>query len=148
MLNCCMRGCSKAVGLSVLSFALGVIAGAFLPIAIIAVIEMIFLLIFGYLCLFKWQKGVFVMKIVVLKVPKCLRGIVKTMFKMQVHKLRIKNGAAPFQRRPTHGIKPYVYKQNTPLGVQKYAVGCVLSVLHLKSSSPYALFCIIQNQSA
>ena len=49
MLNCCMRGCSKAVGL-----AAGVIAGAFLPMAIIAVIEMIFLLLFGYLCLFKW----------------------------------------------------------------------------------------------
>ncbi|MGN0106263.1 MAG: hypothetical protein ACI4A5_01025 [Hominilimicola sp.] len=54
MLNFCMRGCSKAVGLSVLSFGLGVIAGAFLPIAIIAVLEMIFLLVFGYLCLFKW----------------------------------------------------------------------------------------------
>lgn len=58
MLNCCMRGCSKAVGLAALSFCAGVIAGAFLPMAIIAVIEMIFLLLFGYLCLFKWQKGV------------------------------------------------------------------------------------------
>lgn len=37
-----------------LSFCAGVIAGAFLPMAIIAVIEMIFLLLFGYLCLFKW----------------------------------------------------------------------------------------------
>lgn len=54
MLNCCMRGCSKAVGLAALSFCVGVIAGAFLPMAIIAVIEMIFLLLFGYLCLFKW----------------------------------------------------------------------------------------------
>lgn len=53
MLNCCMRGCSKAVGLAALSFCAGVIAGAFLPMAIIAVIEMIFLLLFGYLCLFK-----------------------------------------------------------------------------------------------
>ena len=58
MLNCCMRGCSKAVGLTALSFCAGVIAGAFLPMAIIAVIEMIFLLLFGYLCLFKWYKGV------------------------------------------------------------------------------------------
>ena len=39
MLNCCMRGCSKAVGLAALSFCAGVIAGAFLPMAIIAVIE-------------------------------------------------------------------------------------------------------------
>ena len=29
MLNCCMRGCSKAVGLTALSFGAGVIAGAF-----------------------------------------------------------------------------------------------------------------------
>ena len=56
MLNCCMRGCSKAVGLTALSFCAGVIAGAFLPMAIIAVIEMIFLLLFGYLCLFKNAK--------------------------------------------------------------------------------------------
>ncbi|MCH5210308.1 MAG: hypothetical protein J1F01_05015 [Oscillospiraceae bacterium] len=49
-----MKGCSKAAGLSILSFCLGIIAGAFLPIAIVAVIEMIFLLCFGYLCLFKW----------------------------------------------------------------------------------------------
>ena len=48
MLNCCMRGCSKAVGLAALSFCAGVIAGAFLPLAIIAVIEMIFLLLFGF----------------------------------------------------------------------------------------------------
>lgn len=54
MLNFCMRGCSKAIGLSILSFCVGIIAGAFLPIAVVAVLEMIFLLIFGYLCLFKW----------------------------------------------------------------------------------------------
>lgn len=54
MLNFCMRGCSKAIGLASLSFCLGVIAGAFLPIAVVAVVEMIFLLLFGYLCLFKW----------------------------------------------------------------------------------------------
>lgn len=54
MLNFCMRGCSKAAGLSVLSFSIGIIAGAFLPIAMIAVIELIFLLLFGYLCLFVW----------------------------------------------------------------------------------------------
>ena len=27
-------------------------------------------------------KGVFIMKVVILEVPKCLRGIVKKMFKM------------------------------------------------------------------
>ncbi|MCC8161232.1 MAG: hypothetical protein LUF26_06880 [Firmicutes bacterium] len=54
MLNFCMRGCSKAAGLAVLAFCLGVIAGAFLPIAMVAVLEMIFLLAFGYFCLFKW----------------------------------------------------------------------------------------------
>lgn len=54
MLNVCMRGCSKAVGLASLSFCLGVIAGAFLPIAVVAIVEMAFLLLFGYLCLFKW----------------------------------------------------------------------------------------------
>ena len=54
MLNFCMRGCSKAIGLSALSFCVGVVAGAFLPIVVVAVIEMLFLLFFGYLCLFKW----------------------------------------------------------------------------------------------
>lgn len=54
MLNFCMRGCAKAVGLAILSFCLGVIAGAFLPAAWVAVIEMLMLIVFGYLCLFKW----------------------------------------------------------------------------------------------
>lgn len=54
MLNVCMRGCSKAVGLASLSFCLGVLAGAFLPIAVVAVVEMLMLILLGYLCLFKW----------------------------------------------------------------------------------------------
>ena len=54
MLNCCTRGCSKAAGLAVLSLSAGVITGAFLPIAAVAAVELIFLLLFGYLCLFKW----------------------------------------------------------------------------------------------
>lgn len=54
MLNCCMKGCSKAVGLSALSFSAGIIAGAVLPIAAVAVVEMVFILLLGYLCLFKW----------------------------------------------------------------------------------------------
>ena len=52
MLNCCMRGCSKAVGLAALSFCAGVIAGAFLPMSIIAVIEMIFLLLYFWVFVF------------------------------------------------------------------------------------------------
>lgn len=54
MIDFCFRGCAKAVGLTALSFCLGVIAGLFFPIAVVAVIEMVLLVIFGYLCLFKW----------------------------------------------------------------------------------------------
>lgn len=54
MVDFCLRGCAKAVGLTALSFCLGVIAGLFFPIAVVAVIEMVLLVIFGYLCLFKW----------------------------------------------------------------------------------------------
>lgn len=54
MLNICMRGCSKAIGLASLAFCTGVVAGAFLPIAMLAVMELILLLLLGYLCLFKW----------------------------------------------------------------------------------------------
>lgn len=54
MLNFCMRGFAKAVGLAILSFCLGVIAGACLPAVWVAVIEMLMLIAFGYLCLFKW----------------------------------------------------------------------------------------------
>lgn len=54
MLNCCTRGSSKAYGLASLSFCVGLIAGMCLPCTAVAVIETICLLIFGYLCLFKW----------------------------------------------------------------------------------------------
>lgn len=54
MLNVCMKGCARAIGLASLAFCLGVVAGAFLPIVMIAVIETALLLVFGYLCLFKW----------------------------------------------------------------------------------------------
>lgn len=54
MLNFCMCGCAKAAGLCALSFCIGVIAGMFFPIAFVAVLEMLLLLAFGYLCLFKW----------------------------------------------------------------------------------------------
>lgn len=53
MLNWCMKGCSRAVGLSALSFCLGIIAGMFLPVAAIAVIETLLLVLIGYLCLFR-----------------------------------------------------------------------------------------------
>lgn len=54
MLNFCMKGCEKTAGLVALSFSAGIVAGLFLPIAAVAVLEMVFLIIFGYCCLFKW----------------------------------------------------------------------------------------------
>lgn len=54
MIDLCMKGCAKAAGLAALSFCLGITAGLFLPLAAVAVIEMILLIVFGYLCLFKW----------------------------------------------------------------------------------------------
>lgn len=54
MLNICMRGCTRAAGLVALSFSLGIATGIFLPTAVIAAIELILLIIIGYLCLFKW----------------------------------------------------------------------------------------------
>ncbi len=54
MVNLCMSGCVKTVGLTALAFCLGVVAGLFLPVAVLAVIETILLVLFGWLCLFKW----------------------------------------------------------------------------------------------
>lgn len=54
MLNICMRGCTKAAGLAALSFSLGIAAGIFLPTAVIAAVELILLILIGYMCLFKW----------------------------------------------------------------------------------------------
>ncbi len=54
MLNFSMCGCAKAAGLTALAFCIGVVAGLFFPIAFLAVLEMILLVTFGYLCLFKW----------------------------------------------------------------------------------------------
>ncbi len=54
MINFCMHGCAKAIGLTSLAFCLGVISGMFFPVAFVAVIEMLLLILFGYLCLFKW----------------------------------------------------------------------------------------------
>jgi hypothetical protein len=53
MVNFCMRGCTKAIGLSALSFCIGIAAGVFLPIAAVAVVETLMLIFIGYLCLFK-----------------------------------------------------------------------------------------------
>lgn len=44
----------KAIGLSILAFNLGIIAGMFCPLHIFAVIELAILTVLGYLCLFKW----------------------------------------------------------------------------------------------
>lgn len=54
MVNFCMSGCAKAVGLSALAFCLGVVSGLILPVAVLAVIETVLLLALGWLCLFKW----------------------------------------------------------------------------------------------
>ncbi len=54
LVNFCMRGAAKAIGLSILAFCLGILLGLMCPLYILAVIEMIMLTLFGYLCLFKW----------------------------------------------------------------------------------------------
>lgn len=54
MINVCMKGCSKAAGLAALSFCAGMAAGLFLPIAVVAVVEALLLMVIGWLCLFKW----------------------------------------------------------------------------------------------
>lgn len=46
--------CCKAIGLTALAFCLGVIAGLFLPIAVVAILETLMIILLGYCCLFKW----------------------------------------------------------------------------------------------
>lgn len=47
-------GASKAVGLAILTFSIGVVVGMCCPLQVLAVIEFILLLLLGYICLFKW----------------------------------------------------------------------------------------------
>lgn len=54
MINFCMCQAAKAIGLSILTFTVGVIIGMLCPIQVLAVIELIMLVLLGYLCLFKW----------------------------------------------------------------------------------------------
>ena len=54
MVNFCMRGAAKAIGLSILAFCVGIMVGLFCPLPVLAVIEMVLLTVFGYLCLFRW----------------------------------------------------------------------------------------------
>lgn len=54
MVNFSMCGASKAIGLSILTFTVGVIVGMLCPIQVLAVIELVMLILLGYLCLFKW----------------------------------------------------------------------------------------------
>lgn len=54
MIKFCACGAAKAVGLSILTFCLGIMFGMLCPLHILAVIELILLLFLGYLCLFKW----------------------------------------------------------------------------------------------
>ena len=46
-------GC-KAVGLAALTFCIGTVAGMILPIAVVAVLEAILIVLMGYCCLFRW----------------------------------------------------------------------------------------------
>lgn len=48
-----MLGC-KAVGLAALTFCIGIVAGLVLPIAAVAVLEAILIVLMGYCCLCKW----------------------------------------------------------------------------------------------
>lgn len=50
----CMGDAARAIGLAVLAFNIGLIAGKFCPFQIIAVIQLAVLSFIGYLCLFKW----------------------------------------------------------------------------------------------
>lgn len=58
MVNFCINwgscGASKAIGLSILTFSIGIVIGMFCPLQVLAVIELLMLLLLGYLCLFKW----------------------------------------------------------------------------------------------
>lgn len=54
MLNFCMCGAAKTVGLAVLAFTVGVLIGMLCPIQVLAMIELILLVLVGYLCLCKW----------------------------------------------------------------------------------------------
>lgn len=54
MPNICMCGAVKAIGLAILAFTLGAVAGLVCPLAVLAVVELVILAGFGYLCLFKW----------------------------------------------------------------------------------------------
>jgi len=54
MINVCDSGFAKTLGLSALAFCCGMICGMFLPLAVVAVVETLLLITFGYLCLFKW----------------------------------------------------------------------------------------------
>lgn len=54
MVNFCMCGAAKAIGLSILTFTVGLLIGMFCPLYVLAVIELLLLILLGYLCLFKW----------------------------------------------------------------------------------------------
>lgn len=54
MVNFCMCAAAKAIGLSILTFSIGIVVGMFCPLHVLAVIELLMLLLLGYLCLFKW----------------------------------------------------------------------------------------------
>ncbi len=54
MINICMCGAEKAVGLAILAFTVGTVAGMLCPLYVLAIAELVLLAVLGYLCLFKW----------------------------------------------------------------------------------------------
>lgn len=54
MVNFCMCGAAKTIGLSIVTFTAGLLIGMFCPLYVLAVLELVLLVLLGYLCLFKW----------------------------------------------------------------------------------------------
>ena len=52
-INLSALGC-KISGILILAFCIGTVTGLFLPIAAVAIIEALLLIMLAYLCLFKW----------------------------------------------------------------------------------------------
>ena len=53
MVNICLCREIRAVGLAILAYTLGVMLGMLCPLQILAIVELLIMAAFGYLCLFK-----------------------------------------------------------------------------------------------
>lgn len=54
MINFCMCSAARSVGLALLAFTAGAVLGLICPLQILAIVELVILAVFGYLCMFKW----------------------------------------------------------------------------------------------